>query len=190
MAKRKTDRRSQRTRQSLSDALVSLMLEKRYDKITVQDIIDRANVGRSTFYAHYQDKEDLLISGVMEVFTMRLLDHSAGDHSFVATADLFRHVQENLQLYEALALGRGLELLYRQGQALLGQRIAEQLQMWLPRDRTLTVPLPVLSDYVAGTLLTLLRWWLDHRMPYTPEQMDAYFHRLIMPTVGAVTQTE
>jgi AcrR family transcriptional regulator len=77
MSRQKLDRRSQRTRKSLSEALAALMVEKRYDKITVQDIIDRANVGRSTFYAHFQDEEDLLVSGVMEVFTKHLLDHRA-----------------------------------------------------------------------------------------------------------------
>jgi AcrR family transcriptional regulator len=188
MQKQKVDRRSQRTRQLLSDALVSLMVEKRYDKITVQDIIDRANVGRSTFYAHFQDKEDLLVSEVMDVFTQHLLHHSGSEHSFVSTLDLFRHVQENQHLYEALAWGRGLELLYQQGQAYLSQRMAEQLQGWLPEGQSWGVPLPVLATYVASTLVTLLRWWLDHKMPYSPEEMNAMFHQLIMPTIWAVRQ--
>src|SRR5215211_53883 len=63
----KEDRRSKRTRQLVSSALVDLMLEKQFDAITVQDILDRANVGRSTFYAHYTDKEDLLISEIARV---------------------------------------------------------------------------------------------------------------------------
>jgi AcrR family transcriptional regulator len=63
----KADRRSQRTRQLLSAALIELMLEKRYDDISVQDIIERANVGRSTFYAHYLDKEDLLVGDFTRV---------------------------------------------------------------------------------------------------------------------------
>src|SRR5580765_1920865 len=63
----KADRRSERTRQLLSAALIELMLEQRYDEITVQNIIDRANIGRSTFYAHYLDKEDLLVSGFTRV---------------------------------------------------------------------------------------------------------------------------
>ncbi len=67
MRNTKGDRRSQRTRQLLSTALIEVMLEKRYDEITVQDIIDRANVGRSTFYAHFLDKEDLLVSQVTRV---------------------------------------------------------------------------------------------------------------------------
>ncbi len=64
----KPDRRIQRTRQLLHEALITLILEKGYDAITVQDILERANLGRSTFYAHYQDKEALLLSGFQELF--------------------------------------------------------------------------------------------------------------------------
>src|SRR5690349_10072505 len=64
MTEKITDRRIQRTRQLLLDALSTLILEKGYEAITVQDLIDRANLGRSTFYSHFQDKEDLLLKGV------------------------------------------------------------------------------------------------------------------------------
>ena len=67
MSQPKTDRRVLRTRQSIRNALVELMLEKPYEKITIQAIIDRANVGRATFYNHYQDKDDLLLRGVAEL---------------------------------------------------------------------------------------------------------------------------
>lgn len=190
MTQKKPDRRKQRTRQALSEALVSLMVEKRYDKITVQDIIDRANVGRSTFYAHYRDKEDLLVSGVTEMFTSNLVDNRAGDHSLIAVRELFGHVQENQHLYEALSWGRGVELLYQHGQVSLSARLEEELQSWLPEGQAWAVPLPVLSTYVSSTLVTLLRWWLDHKMPYTPEEMDGMFQQLIMPTIGAVTGVE
>ena len=67
MQTQRVDRRVQRTRQLLNRALMELIVEKGYDSVTVQDIIDRANLGRSTFYAHYQDKDDLLFSGIDEV---------------------------------------------------------------------------------------------------------------------------
>ena len=60
MGSRKVDRRIQRTRQLLEDALIALILEKGYDKITVQNIFDQANAGRSTFYSHSLDKDDLM----------------------------------------------------------------------------------------------------------------------------------
>src|SRR5436189_198695 len=59
---KKLDRRVQRTRQLLQDALLAMVIEKGYDATTVQDIIDRANVGRATFYAHFPDKQTLLTS--------------------------------------------------------------------------------------------------------------------------------
>lgn len=190
MATQKLDRRSQRTRQSLSEALIALMVEKRYDKITVQEIIDRANVGRSTFYAHFQNKEDLLLSGVNAMFTQSLAAHGQGQHALLGASDLFHHVQEHQHLYEALVWGRGIELLYQQGQAFVSKSVEEQLQSWLPDGHTWTVPLPVLSTHVAGTLVTLLRWWLEHRMPHSPERMDEIFQQLIMPAIQAAAGAE
>src|SRR3972149_51567 len=66
----KNDRRSQRTRQALGDALIELMMEKGYDAISVKEIIDHANVGRSTFYTHYADKDELLVSQLDRVVDM------------------------------------------------------------------------------------------------------------------------
>ena len=178
-----TDRRSQRTRKSLSEALIALMLEKRYDKITVQDIIERANVGRSTFYSHCRDKEDLLVGNfehVLDAFSQ----HFDQGHAMSVVA-LFRHAQEYHPVYETLVWGRGIELLYKQGQAFLCRRIEADLASLLPPGEQPAVPLSILSTYVAGTLVTVLRWWLDHKMPYPPERMDEIFHQLIMPTLEA-----
>src|SRR5690348_6733672 len=70
MKTEKQDRRSERTRRLLGEALISLMLERRYADLTVQDILDRANIGRSTFYAHYWDKDDLLASTMEQMIRM------------------------------------------------------------------------------------------------------------------------
>src|SRR5689334_18936052 len=109
MKNTKDDRRSQRTRQMLGTALIEVMLQKRYDEITVQDIIDQANVGRSTFYAHYLDKDDLLISGFTGV-----LDALRDQMYQQATDELgqspsllffFEHVHDHYHLYKALVRG-------------------------------------------------------------------------------------
>src|SRR5690242_9271786 len=105
------DRRSRRTRQMLGDALTALMLEQRYDTITVQEIIDRANVGRSTFYAHYLDKEDLLQSqtaGMIAAFVAHM-DQDAGGRRIVPSLELLRHVRERYDLCRALVRGRAME---------------------------------------------------------------------------------
>jgi AcrR family transcriptional regulator len=95
MKTQKTDRRSLRTRRLLGEALIALLLEKRYEDITVQDILERANIGRSTFYEHYWDKEDLLtseIERVIDVLDQRLATPSQHAADLIPSLALFQHV--------------------------------------------------------------------------------------------------
>src|SRR5438105_4881883 len=108
MRPEKSDRRSQRTRQLISDALVSLLLEQRYADLTIQDILDRANVGRSTFYAHYQDKDDLLISTIERVFAQLRDQHDSADQglaTFLPSLALIQRIHSHAPLYKALVRG-------------------------------------------------------------------------------------
>lgn len=187
------DRRSQRTRQAISAALVALMGEKRYDKITVQDIIDRANVGRSTFYAHYQDKEDLLIGEVervLDLFGQHAGYDATGGPRMLSTLEVFRHVQAHQRLYEALGWGRGVDLLFTKAHRALARSIEESLRALAPAAQPPTVPLPILADYLAGALVTLLKWWLDNELPYPPERMETIFQQLVLPGVWAALGTQ
>ena len=189
MKSTKADRRSQRTRQLLEGALVALLIEKPYDSIAVQDIIDRANVGRSTFYAHYRDKEDLLASSfgrVLDGMGQHLdLSHD-GSSAIFPTLELFRHVQEHYHLYTALLWGRGIDVLFKVGQQSMSQIVERRIAALVADGPPPGVPLPILSNYLSGTLATLLKWWLDNKMPYPPERMDEVFQQLIMPGVWAV----
>jgi AcrR family transcriptional regulator len=189
MKNTRTDRRSLRTRQLLSTALVDLMLHKRYDAITVQDIIERANVGRSTFYAHYLDKDDLLISGftgAIDALSDHMRQQKPGELGRSPSLALFfEHVQEHRHLYKALVRGGGIDLLYKKGHERLRQNIEQHLAELVPPGQTPAVPLPLVADYLAGATLHLLKWWLEHETPYTPAQMDALFHQLVLPGVQA-----
>ena len=182
------DRRAQRTRQLLHDAMFSLMLEKRYDKITVQDIIDRANVGRSTFYAHFQDKEDLALSGMVQMLDQlgqAVGQDTSGGLSLMPVLALFQHVQENQHFFKALTRGRGLDLFFERGQVYWTQRLEAALQAQLPQGQSSSVPIPIIATSVSGALITLLKWWLDNKMPYTPERMDEIARQLTMPMIEA-----
>jgi AcrR family transcriptional regulator len=186
---KKTDRRASRTRRSLSDALIGLILEKRYDAITVQNVIDRADVGRSTFYAHYRDKDDLFLSGWQELLDacVRHIEwKNIGAGRFFPVHGLFQHVQESHQLYRALARSRKTDLLFKAGPGYLTKSIEHALVALLADKAQPSVPIPILSNYLAEGILELLKWWLDHEMPYPPEQMDEIFHQLFMPGMRGV----
>lgn len=177
------DRRLIRSRRLLGNALMELMQEKRYIDITVQDIIDRADVGRTTFYKHFQDKEDLLISNleaILENF-IHHMDRGEEDQMLLSTADFFRHVKENQDLYKAMLGGQGMDVLFNKGLALMSQKIEKHLNNIPRKKQDLSIPIPVLSNYLAGSFLILLKWWVDHKMVYSPEQMDAMYQRLVMP---------
>jgi AcrR family transcriptional regulator len=185
---KKEDRRSQRTRRLLHRAIMSLMQEKRYDSITVQDIIDRADVGRSTFYAHYQDKEDLVNSNLQEILddlSQSLAENGPENQRLLPTLALFKHVQENHHLFEAMIRGGGLDLLLEKGQVYWRQRVEAELQSRLPAGQMPAMPLSLVADYLSGTLGTYLKWWLRHQPSYPPERMDEMFQQMVMPGVWA-----
>jgi AcrR family transcriptional regulator len=180
------DRRTQRTRQTLSHALIALIQEKRYEAITVQDICDRANVGRSTFYAHYPDKDALLSSNFQEVMQSLGSELQLREGQLVfPVAPLFQHVKEHHHLYTALAWGGGFNVLLRAGQHQWHTQIQAHLVTLLTDARKPAIPFEVITMYLAGVLQTLLLWWLQRKMPYSPERMDEMFQQLVMPGVNA-----
>src|SRR5215216_4210333 len=174
----KKDRRSQRTRHLLSAALVELIREKDYKAITVSDIIERANIGRSTFYAHYRDKNDLFVGEmdrVIEVLSQRIPGQE--EMPFFPSLGLFRHVGEEYELYKALVWTPGIDLLIKHMQKSLTQRIDQGLEK---SGKKFDIPLPILANFIAGTFLTLLKWWLENKRIYSSEQIDEFFKKLIL----------
>jgi AcrR family transcriptional regulator len=180
-----SDRRTRRTRTKVSDALFDLIKEKRFDDITVQNLIDRAGVGRSTFYSHFRDKEDAF-EHEWEGFSRHLADQikwdKAGQDSFFPIAPSFQHLQKVQSFYRGLVRSGKIDALFKRGVEYLSQNIEVELNQRL-KSREVTVPIPVLSHYLANEFFGLLKWWLDAGMPYTPEAMDTMFHRLVNPTI-------
>ncbi|RPI81468.1 MAG: TetR/AcrR family transcriptional regulator [Chloroflexi bacterium] len=189
------DRRIRRTRQLLHEALISLIQEQPYKNISVQDILDRADIGRSTFYSHFQDKDDLFRYGfekMLESLTRHMNNPGQleGSSHIFPSLELFQHIQENHKLYTAIMGGQGLEFMFKYGQKSLSQRIQRHLESYHSDRENLSIPFSILSTYLAGALITLLQWWLDNRMPYPPEQMDAMYRRLALPGVIEILHPE
>jgi AcrR family transcriptional regulator len=180
--KKREDARVRRTRDALGDALVALMQEKPFDTITVQDVLDRAKVGRSTFYSHYSDKDDLLMSDAEEFFeSVAMLLSVRGDTSdrVFPVREFFGHIIEAKQFVDALtAAGKfndNMELargLFARG---IERRLAE-----LPKGQGISEnERPAIAFAHAGALLALLTWWIDRGMKQPPAEMDELFHRLV-----------
>ncbi len=193
MDEQKIDRRVQRTRQLIRDALIELMMEKRYEKITIQDIIDRANIGRATFYNHYQDKDDLLLRGVAELSThdaapLHSTKEGDGQHRTIQTAGMFRHSQQNQRLHQVMFKRSQENLIQEEVAAILYTNVETQLTQLVQSEEPPDVPIDVIVQFMGGGLLTLIRWWHDQDFPYTPEEMDAFFQQMMMPGVLRVLE--
>jgi len=191
MEKRKSDRRIERTKKRLSGALISLMAERRYDEITVQDILDRAEAGRATFYQHFRSKEDLLGTGI-EQLRGHLLDEwksasarggpGAGRLGF--SLPLFRHFDSHRHLYRALVGGEGFVVVERMMRRMLATLLRQELQ---PRRATgrHEASTDIALEYVTGAMWAVVSWWMQCRQPPSPETMDALFRELTLPALDA-----
>ncbi|MFO0580421.1 MAG: helix-turn-helix domain-containing protein [Polyangia bacterium] len=163
---RPVDRRVQKTRQLLSDALVSLVLEKGYDEVSIQDIIDRANVGRSTFYSHYENKEQLLLFG-HEHLRALILREEDGPIDFVP---FYRHLSEVHALAgRLLAAEASAEVLTRSLHDILNGSICRvHAARRTPEEHTLFT---LRADAAAAALVQLMTSWVQKGMPCSPDQM-------------------
>jgi AcrR family transcriptional regulator len=190
MSEKSEDRRIQRTRKLLQDALLALILEKGYEALTVQDVIDRANVGRSTFYAHFQDKETLFLSefeNLRMMFEHHLLSQPTMDTSpWNLSLAMFLHAQDNLQLYKALAGKQGGNPALTHLQKYLSNLLRAHLKQQFPQKETMRVPPEVMAHYLINAFMSLLTWWLDNNLPYPAERMNDMFRQLTQPGIEAV----
>lgn len=179
---KKTDARVRRTRDALGDALVALMQEKPFDSITVQDVLDRAHVGRSTFYSHYSDKDDLLMSDADEFFERVSMGLSAmGDPSdrVFPVREFFSHIAQAKTFVDALSSSGRMEANMELARGHFARGIERRLAE-LPRGKAIPeAERGAVAFAHAGALLSLMRWWVDRGMKQSPAELDDLFHRLV-----------
>lgn len=185
MEKGKIDRRVERTRGILSEALISLIIEKGYEEITVQDIIDRANVGRSTFYAHYLDKDNLLRSGLDNLRNELSKKGGGLKDGWDVALELFQHAQSHYPLYKAMVGKQSWSIIHQYAHKYLFNLIREHLKPKIFTKKKTPVSLDIVAHYTVSSFLSLLTWWLDHKMPCSAEQMTETFKRLTKPGIDA-----
>lgn len=184
------DRRQQKTRASIFTAFSTLLAKKSYSKITVQEIIDTANVGRTTFYAHFETKDDLLKALCEELFghiISSMLDctHTHGlysDKSAPASVfcHLLQHLQENENNILELLSCESSELFLRYFKDSLNQLIQQQ---FVNQNRTnnTNIPQDFLVNHISGSFVEMVLWWIKGKMKQAPEELDRYFRAVIEP---------
>ena len=186
-ASRRVDRRVRRTRDVLGEALIGLMHEKPFEAITVQQVIDRANVGRSTFYTHYRGKDDLFLSDVEDFFEgMATLLSRRGDTSnrVAPVRELFAHVAEARELYATLIAAGKINDVMELGQGHFARAIEQRLAQLSPIPEKGSMPRAATAHALAGALLSLMSWWTGHEMVGSPAQMDDLYHKMVWSGVN------
>ncbi len=191
----KADRRVRRTRKSLHDALISLILEKNYDAITVQEILDRADVGRSTFYSHFQSKDELLISGVHDLRRMlnsKLQGKKAptkGHEDVIAfSGAMFEHANEYRNVYYAILNTQAWPLIRQHIEEVLDELIRRECKAEIGKLKKTDPDLPVdlFVHYLTGSFFSVLMWWANRRSRLTPSEINKVFRSLVLPTINTV----
>jgi AcrR family transcriptional regulator len=194
MAAGKEDRRPQRTRLMLRTALISLIREKGFEALTVQDIIDRANVGRSTFYSHFRSKEDLLAGGV-EMLRSSLgkvrLRSAAGkvkpeDRLFAFSRELFNHAEEHREVFAAMVGKRSGTVFQHHLKRVLADLVREDLSMVGSRRKREPMQTEAVVQFVTGGLLGLLAAWLERMPGVCAADLDLRFRRMAITAAEAV----
>jgi len=176
------DRRVLRTRTALADALVALIRRMDYERITVEDILAEANVGRATFYAHFTSKDDLLRKSVdrLRALLVAAFEGGAGapfarDPSWSPSRTLFEHVALFADVQSALGSGRGGAIL----RAALDEAIAGFLRAVLPAKLHSDLPRELVILDLVARVTTVLRWWLEHRPDMTAAQAHHVLDQLL-----------
>jgi len=188
----RTDRRVMRTRELLQKALIELISESGYDTITIQDIVERANVGRTTFYLHYTSKVDLFMScheAIVTGFSSGpLFSHPLTRAELLSPEPLpgatsaFRHLHDARTRLYPIFHGKDSALIVRRIRDLSAQAIEANLRTVFT-EAECAIPLDVLSTYLAGAQIAMVQWWLEKRQHLTPESLAQAFHRLLRAAI-------
>jgi AcrR family transcriptional regulator len=187
------DRRVGKTRKSLKEALTDLILEKGYEGVTIQNVIDRADVGRSTFYAHFVDKDDLLkaLLADLEVPAPDTSNWTSDDPAFDWTLELFRHFGSGRRLFKAVATSQSGALARRETTRRLEELARAELTRLKAARRLDPFRLETMVRFLVGTFIGFMDWWMREENEHLPpEEVDHAFRSLVLPGVANVLELE
>jgi AcrR family transcriptional regulator len=159
----------------------------------VKEILDRANVGRSTFYMHFRDKDDLLVSGIHEMLgpippPTQTSPGTGHDRLLWFSLAVFQRHYSHAHAWGDRIGNRGRAILHERLRQVLAQMIASAMKQEFRavRKPPKQIPAELVSEYLASTFVLVLNWWLDKRMSLPPKEIDNLFRSLISPTLAAI----
>lgn len=189
MMEKKTDRRVLRSMKMLRTALVREIEEKDYDVITISDIVKRADLNRSTFYAHYQDKHDLLQQSVRDVFaelTDGLREFISPNRSKLSKAEkrvamvkVFELVMENADFYRVILLIKGDLKFTSQLEEVFASMIASHVSQLDCEKNEEEIPMDLFYAYATSSIIGIIKWWIKSELKYSPSFMASKLEQLI-----------
>lgn len=176
------DRRVLKTKSALRDAMLELMAQKGWDDMTIQEICDKANVGRSTFYVHYQSKDDLLSEGLKDLRDMLAGQPAKLDGlGFQFLAGLLEHMAEQREVFKA-AIGR------RSGHGVarrFKEMVFQLVEIELNRRCHSAAKSPWVARFVAGGIVDAMAWWVDAPKAPSIKYMERELNQLARAALGS-----
>jgi AcrR family transcriptional regulator len=180
------DRRVRRTRQSLHHALLELAREKAYDEIAVQEILSRADVGRSTFYAHFRSKNDLLEHGIDEMMCANpprtAHSHAAIEQLLAFSLPLLEHIDRHRHTDGPPMGRRSRHAIHARLQTRLLKQLADEMGRMCTEFRN-RVPAEFVAHHISSTFVLVLNWWVEREPAMTPRDVDTRFRALLVPAL-------
>ncbi len=180
------ERRRLQTRRQLIETTMNLILEKGYDAILIQDITDRADLGRGTFYIHFKDKEEVVWTAFRELFQTleqeahRRLDRNLPGVEYYGLLNIFHHAEKNRDLYRVMLGGKGSSMLTTRAQDFLAEAFLYDIRNAPPPAAVdFNIPPEIEAQMLTGMISRLLFWWLETANDYTAEQMATMTYRVL-----------
>ncbi|MES3036222.1 MAG: helix-turn-helix domain-containing protein [Gemmatimonadota bacterium] len=172
------DRRVQRTREALLHALRVLMAQRGYERLTIQNLLDHAGVGRATFYTHFSSKDDLLVTSVGGLRSWLVQRAAQRDGERLAfTLPFFQHLEGHAGLYRQCV---------RRGEVTVGREIRKLLRDLIRADVALqtgagsdATSVTLMTEYLVGALWSTIAWWMASESPMSAVEVDRTFRRLV-----------
>jgi AcrR family transcriptional regulator len=180
-----SDPRARRTREGIDRAFVELLHRRSYDSIRVGDVTKKARVGRATFYAHYESKHALLRSQLDRIVVAMVVATPDSEGLFDCTR-LFAHIRAYPRLFRVVLTGEGARVSSRIVQDAFEARFDRLLAELDERHRPrIDLPRPIVTRFVAASLLALVGWWVENEVRETPEFMQ---HTFLTLTGAGITE--